>query len=155
MSPERIGPVVEPLVHHRARLLQSSTFAAGLRRAIPVLVGAGCALELVWAERALPHKYVKRSSDLDLFIYFSGGPGTLLRGRHGLLRETVPCVLPPSRSPLWPSVCRTDHPEECHIMSPPPHNSPELEPRRQSSHSVVSLLVSSHKGLQWLCLLLD
>ena len=116
---------------------------------------AGCDSEATWAAGALPHKHMKRSSELDLFIYLSGGSETLLRGRHGLLRETPPYVLPPSRSPLWPSVCRTDHPEECHIMSVPPHSSYELEAGQQSSQSVIFLLLSSHKGLQWLHLLLD
>ena len=40
-------------------------------------------------------------------------------------------------------------------MSVPPHSSYELEAGQQSSQSVIFLLLSSHKGLQWLHLLLD
>jgi hypothetical protein len=65
------------------------------------------------------------------------------------MRETVPNVLPPSRSPPWPSVNRTDNPEECHIMAAPPTKISEQQARQQSSRSMVPLLLSSHKGLLW------
>jgi len=91
----------------------------------------------------------------DIFTHLLGGSRILLHWRLSLQWEATPYALPPSRSPLWPSVCRTGHPEECHILPAPPHNSSELEAGRQTSNSMVSGLVSSHKGLQLLPLLLD
>ena len=53
-------------------------------------------------------------------MYLWGRSAILLRWRLGPIWEPAPYALPPSRSPLWPSVNRIDHPEECHSMPVPP-----------------------------------
>ena len=123
------GAILAP----QRQVIPAGHFGATTGYTQPVLEVTGCQLEATWAARAFPHKYMKRSSEPDRFIYLSGGSGILLRWRLGLQWGASPYVLPPSRSPLWPSVNRTDHPEECHSMLHPPQHSSEQKTAPQSS----------------------